>query len=87
MQILGVSFDTSADNKKFKDKFTFPYPLLCDTGRTLGMAYGACDDAKASHPKRITVVVGKDGKVMKVYDKVDARAHPEQVLADLNKSV
>ncbi len=83
MQVLGVSFDTPTENKKFKDKFAFPFPLLCDTERALGIAYGACDDATATHPERVSVVVGKDGKVAKVYDKVDARAHPEQVLADL----
>lgn len=78
-----MSFDTAAANSKFKTKFSFPFPLLCDTERKLGLAYGACDDAKAATPKRISVVVGPDGKVKQVYDKVDARAHPAQVLADL----
>ena len=82
MQIAGVSFDTPKDNAAFCTKFAFDYPLLCDTTRALGLAYGACVDAKAQYPKRITVVVGKDGKVAKVYDPVDARKHPEQVLHD-----
>ena len=28
--VLGVSFDSAADNKAFKDKFDFPYDLLSD---------------------------------------------------------
>jgi peroxiredoxin Q/BCP len=78
-----VSFDDPATNKKFKEKFAFPFPLLCDTERRIGLAYGACSDAKAATAKRITVVVGPDGRVQKVYDKVDAKTHPQQVLDDL----
>ncbi|HLU40685.1 MAG TPA: peroxiredoxin [Planctomycetota bacterium] len=81
--ILGASFDDAAANRSFKEKFAFPFPLLCDTTRALGLAYGACDDANAKHARRISVVVGPDGNVLKVYDQVDARNHPAQVLADL----
>ena len=30
IQIFGVSLDNEADNKAFAEKFSFPYPLLCD---------------------------------------------------------
>ena len=49
----------------------------------MGLAYGACDDAKAQHAKRITYVIGPDGKVLKAYPKVSAAAHPEEVLKGL----
>jgi peroxiredoxin len=49
----------------------------------VGMAYGACDDAKAQHAKRISYLIGPDGKVRKAYPKVNAAAHPEEILADL----
>ena len=39
--ILGASFDSPEENKAFKDKFNFPYDLLCDTGKSMGIAYGA----------------------------------------------
>ena len=42
--ILGVSFDTPAENKKFAEKFHFNFPLICDTDRTIGTAYGANAD-------------------------------------------
>ena len=29
--IIGVSFDTPDENKKFAEKFHFDFPLLCDT--------------------------------------------------------
>lgn len=70
-------------NRAFREKFDYPFPLLCDTTRELGMAYGACGSKDASHAARITVVIDGEGKVARVYPKVDARSHAAQVLADL----
>ena len=84
--MLGVSFDAPVENKAFREKFDFPFPLLCDTSRELGMAYGACDRADAAHARRITVVVDPGGDVARIYSAVDPKGHPEQVLADLEGS-
>ena len=42
--IVGVSFDSPDDNKKFAEKNHFNFPLICDTDRTIGTAYGANAD-------------------------------------------
>jgi peroxiredoxin Q/BCP len=78
-----VSFDSVEKNAAFARKFGFGFPLLCDTDRTLGLAYGAADDAKAGSAKRISYLIGPDGKIRKAYPKVNAAAHPEEVLKDL----
>jgi peroxiredoxin Q/BCP len=83
VQILGASFDDEMANAAFAQKFGFNFPLLCDTERKLGMAYGAADDAKAGTPRRISYLIGPDGKIRKAYPKVNAAAHPEEVLKDL----
>jgi peroxiredoxin Q/BCP len=70
-------------NAAFAKKFGFNFPLLCDTDRTLGLAYGAADDAKAGSAKRISYLIGPDGKIRKAYPKVNAAAHPEEILKDL----
>ena len=64
--IVGVSFDSVADNAAFAEKFQFPYGLLCDTERTMGMAYGACDEPGAKHARRISYWVGPDGSVRNI---------------------
>ncbi|MFT4842161.1 MAG: peroxiredoxin Q/BCP [Planctomycetota bacterium] len=79
--ICGVSFDTVADNHAFREKFDYPFALLCDTDKQLGIALGAADDDSATHAKRITVVISPDGLVSHVYDTVKPAEHPEQVLA------
>lgn len=85
MAVLGVSFDTVEDNAAFAKKFQFDYPLLCDTEREIGVAYGAADDASASSARRISYLIGKDGRVRKAYPKVAAAEHPDQVLQDLDE--
>jgi peroxiredoxin Q/BCP len=47
------------------------------------MAYGACDDPSAATAKRISYVIGPDGRVKKAYPRVNAATHPEEVLQDL----
>jgi peroxiredoxin Q/BCP len=78
-----VSFDAPRDNKAFADKFGFQFPLLCDTSRQIGVAYGAADSAQAATARRVGVVIGPDGRVKEWHEKVDARAFPAEVLARL----
>jgi len=47
------------------------------------MAYGACDSADAKTAKRITYVIGPDGKILKAYPKVSPAEHPEQILQEI----
>lgn len=81
--VLGVSFDNVEDNAAFVKKFDFPFPLLCDTERTAGMAYGACDNPKARSANRISYLIDEQGKIARVYPQVNPRQHPAQVLADV----
>ena len=73
------------DNTAFAKKNNLTYPLLCDTERALGMAYGACTDAKAKYASRVSILVGKDGKIEKLYPKVKPQEHAQQVLDDVAK--
>ena len=81
--VLGVSFDSADENMAFAKKFGFPFPLLCDTERQIGMAYGACEAKDAANAKRIGYMIDPSGKVKKAYPKVDAKEFPETVLGEL----
>jgi peroxiredoxin Q/BCP len=80
--VLGISFDTPDDNKKFREKFDFPYDLLCDTSKATSIAFGVAD-ADSQYPSRMSVLIGPDGKIAKAYATVKPADHPDQVLADL----
>ena len=78
-----MSFDTVEENRAFAEKFSFSFPLLCDTDREMGMAYGACTDVKASNAKRVGVVIGPDGHIKEYDPKVNARTYPTDVFQRL----
>lgn len=80
--ILGVSFDSPAANKAFAEKFNFNFPLLCDTDRAIGTAYGAIVDP-AKGAQRVGVVIDENGRVKEWHERVDARAWPAQVVQTL----
>jgi thioredoxin-dependent peroxiredoxin len=86
VQVLGVSFDDAGVNCAFSEKHQFNFPLLCDTDRKIGVAYGAADDATARSARRISYLIGRDGRIRKAWEKVDAGAHPAQVLAELKSA-
>jgi thioredoxin-dependent peroxiredoxin len=81
--VVGVSFDSVPDNTAFAEKFGFPFLLLSDPERKVGMAYGACDSPKAQHAERISYVIDEQGTIIRVYPQVDPRVHAAEVLADL----
>jgi peroxiredoxin Q/BCP len=78
-----VSFDTQEENLAFAQKFNFPFRLLCDTDRQIGMAYGACDEPAAQYAKRITYVIDPEGRIAQAIGQVSAREHPEELLGTL----
>ena len=83
MQVLGASFDDVAANKRFADKYKFDFPLLCDTERKIGIAYGAASSEKDEYAKRIAYLIDENGKVAEAYPKVDPKSYPKEQLARL----
>jgi thioredoxin-dependent peroxiredoxin len=79
--ILGVSFDTVQENKHFAEKFNFPYPLLSDPTRAMGMQYGAADNAQSGNAKRVAYIIGPEGKVKNVFAKANTSTFAADVLA------
>jgi peroxiredoxin Q/BCP len=83
VQVLGASFDTPEKNAEFAKKYGFNFPLLSDTDRTLALAFGAAERADAGAARRVSALIDGEGKVLKLYPKVDAGAHPDEVLRDI----
>jgi peroxiredoxin Q/BCP len=82
VDVLGVSFDEPAANKQFVEAEQLNFRLLSDTDRKLAVAVGAADSADAKAAKRISYLVGADGKVIKAYADVDPNVHANQVVVD-----
>ena len=83
IQIFGVSLDNEADNKAFAEKFSFPYPLLCDVNREIALGYQAVESADAQYAARITYVIGEDGKILDSIASVDTKTHSKDLCSRL----
>jgi peroxiredoxin Q/BCP len=90
--ILGISFDSVSDQKKFADDQGFPYALLADPDKAVGKLYDAerqPGEKYAEHgiPRRISYLIDPQGVVHKAYDVEndggDLAAHADAVLADI----
>ena len=77
---MGISFDTPKENAAFAEKFGYQFPLLCDTERSAGMAYGACDTKDADHARRLTFVIGTDGRIEQAIETKHPATQAEELL-------
>lgn len=80
--ILGASFDTVEEQDQFTAAQNIPFPLLADTDRAVGAAFGVAD---GTFPTRATFVI-TDGAVAKVWPDVSPQGHAAEVLAYLQSA-
>ena len=84
--VLGVSADAAASHTRFIKKFKLPFSLLSDPDRKVMKRYGAFGEKMMYGKKtlgviRSTVLIGKDGTVLRHWPRVaKAEEHPGQVL-------
>jgi peroxiredoxin Q/BCP len=89
--ILGISADAPERQKKFEQKYDLPYTLLSDSDKKMAHAFGVMKEKnmygkKVMGIERTTFVIGPDGKIARVFHKVKAEGHAEEVLAALKGS-
>ncbi len=83
--VLGVSPDGAVSHDKFITKFKLPFLLLSDEDKRVCQAYGVWVK-KSMYGReymgvaRTTFIIGKDGKIEKVFEKVKPEGHAEEVL-------
>jgi peroxiredoxin Q/BCP len=88
--VLGVSADSVEAQAKFKDKYKFNFSLLSDPEFNAIEAYGV-RRMKSFMGKsylgivRSTFLIGPDGRIAKVWDKVRVKDHVAEVLEAANQ--
>ncbi len=81
---MGCSVDDLPAQEAFVRKCSLRFPLIADPTRSVGRAFGAVpEEPPDGLAVRSTVVVDRDGTVLKTYGKASARGHAEAVLNDL----
>ncbi len=83
--IVGVSRDDVAAQKKFEAKYALNFPLLADTSSAICDAFGVIVEKtmygkKSIGIQRSTFLVGTDGTIAKVWPRVSVEGHDAAVL-------
>ena len=84
-EIIGVSIDSVASHQKFTEKYSLPFNLIADTDKKIVEDYGVWGEKKFMGRTymgilRTTFVIGADGNIEKVFEKVDTKRHFEQIV-------
>jgi peroxiredoxin Q/BCP len=84
--ILGVSPDTTQSHGKFKTKHGLSIDLASDPAKAVLEAYGVWVEKsmygrKFMGVERTTFLIGRDGKIAEIWNKVRVPGHAEAVLA------
>ena len=70
-QVLGVSMDSPFANKAWAAQIGVTFPLLSDLGGDVTRQYGIYNP-KSKVARRVTYLIGKDGKVLEMQKDSDA---------------
>ncbi len=80
--ILGVSVDTVDSHKQFCTKDSLTFTLLADPDKKVVQQYGSLGSfGPMQIAMRNTFLIDPDGKIVKVWTKVDPNVHSADVLA------
>jgi peroxiredoxin Q/BCP len=86
IKVFGVSTDDEKSHQKFISKFQLPFDLLADTDKDIVEKYGVWGEKSMYGKKylgtnRKTFLIDEQGKIAKIFDKVNVSEHADEVLA------
>ncbi|MEM2138080.1 MAG: thioredoxin-dependent thiol peroxidase [Candidatus Anstonellaceae archaeon] len=89
--ILGISPDSPESHAKFAKKYKLPFTLLADVGAKVAQKYGVWGEKQMMGRHymgifRTTFVIGKSGKIEKVFEGVKPEGHEKEVLEWIEKA-
>ena len=87
--VLGVSADSPLKQKKFVEKFNFPYLMLSDESKDMIKDYKAWGLKKFMGREyegihRISYLIDENGIIKYVFDKVKTKTHALDVLSEIS---
>jgi len=84
-EVLGVSNDDIDSHKKFSGKYHLNFRLLADVDKKVSQAYGVYEEKEKFGNKywgitRSTFVIDEDGKIKRIFYRVDPEKHVEEIM-------
>lgn len=86
--MLGLSNDEPAKNKAFKDKYNYPFDLICDVDASWSSQVGLYGEQEWKGKKyegltRATLVIAPDGRLTSIIRNIPAQDHAAESLKEL----
>jgi peroxiredoxin Q/BCP len=83
--VIGVSKDSAASHREFREKYDLPFTLLSDTSTQMLQAFGAWGEKKMYGKTvmgtiRRTFIFDEGGILTRIIEKVDTKNHAAQIL-------
>lgn len=83
--LLGVSADSAKAQKKFEEKYSFPFPLLADEDKAVIEAFGVWGPKKFMGKEydgihRTTFIIDENGSISDIITDVKTKVHASQIL-------
>lgn len=86
-EVVGVSVDSAASHRKFKEKNSLPFPLIADVDKKLVEEFGVWAQKKLygrayMGTLRTTFIINEDGVIEKIFTpkEIDTKTHAQQLL-------
>ncbi len=84
-EVIGVSVDDEKKHNKFIEKYELPFTLIADTDKKVVEDYGVWGEKKFMGRQymgtnRVTFIIGEDGKIEHIINKVETKDSTKQVL-------
>ena len=78
--VVGVSMDSEASHKAFKEKYGLPFTLVADSDGAVTKAY---DVDGGGYSKRVTYIINGAGIIEKVFETIKTQTHAQDILVDM----
>jgi peroxiredoxin Q/BCP len=82
--VIGISLDTVESHSKFSEKYNLPFDILSDKNKEVAKAYGVLGFGGLV-TRRVTFIIDKNGKIARIFPKVDVKQHSEEILKALDE--
>ncbi len=84
--MIGVSTDSEKSHQKFISKYNLPFTLIADTDHEVVQKYGVWVEKSMYGKKymgiqRTTFLIDAEGRIARIFTKVDVENHADEVLA------
>ncbi len=87
-QVVGISVDDGASHAEFAKKYHLPFPLLADKSTEVAARYGALMNLGLfKFARRYTFLIDPQGRIAKVYEKVETSKHSTEIIEDLKQLI